>query len=451
MANTIEIRVTGDPRQDKPPTAPPPNQVVSPPLPPPVGSQSRPSTPVGPQAPMPNQPISPPAPPPVGPQGVPTPGRPQGQTGPGVTPEQQARTELAAKDRRELVDEIKNRLRPPTVKVVEPKAPKVKDIPTVQPVDEKAAAAAQTKEVTGAAGQAAGAMGAGEGAGVLAAAGPVGMIIAGATLILKKIDQTMTKIGDAFRDSANVVSAGADIASTAAGGENAKALSLAAQGAVDLAREIPLVGEQLGLLGDTGIKVAKSFTTVVDAFVERGRELQGLSGGLAASYATSDVRMLLMDIKEANRLDAAGLSRINDATTDLTIELRELLLPIKEHLVNTLAQLLERLLSLYRDNKDDLIAIRETIIQAWYSFVELRHGELTKAEERWKNLPDVIQKAIEKSKEADKDQDGAAWLWGDALRRNRQAAMAQDWWPNIPNEPAAGPDLAIPIIPRAAG
>lgn len=169
----------------------------------------------------------------------------------------------------------------------------------------------------------------------------------------------MGKLVDAMADSVDkLVSAPGviagrvgDIAGTAARGENADAIGKVYSGFVDLAEQVPLVGHSLGVLGDSAGGVVRAFRDMTMSFVDRGRELSGYSGGLATSYAMGDVRQMMADMKEAQTLDPA-LSRLNDAQNELSLMLRDLLLPIKKFVIETLAGALEALVQMIKDLLD---------------------------------------------------------------------------------------------------
>lgn len=185
-------------------------------------------------------------------------------------------------------------------------------------------------------------------------------------MVANIIDGVTEAVGNVMRSPGVIAERGAGIIAAGASGNNAQAVGMTYDAMVDLAEVVPLVGHQLGMVGETAGKVVRAFGTVVEAFVSRGRELSGYSGGLAASYAVSDVRRLMADINEAQRLDSAGLSRLNDASTDLEMLLREMLLPIKELIVGYLADAMEY-----------LVKVAESIPDWWNQFMDFSEKSLS--------------------------------------------------------------------------
>lgn len=92
--------------------------------------------------------------------------------------------------------------------------------------------------------------------------------------------------------------------------------------------------EQLGKLVD-------SVARVVTSFVDRGKELSGLSGELAAANAIVGVKNLQADLKEANEL-GGGIAQMTTGANDIWLSIREILLPIKRLLVDQLGSTLQR-------------------------------------------------------------------------------------------------------------
>lgn len=114
------------------------------------------------------------------------------------------------------------------------------------------------------------------------------------------------------------------------------------ESAVDLAREIPLVGEALGILGDTAGKVVGAFFTLTNSAIQRGKELSYLSAELSVAGAQADVRKLMGDIKESQEL-GPSLAQLTDGQSRLDNTLREILLPIKKWVMEKLAGIMDRL------------------------------------------------------------------------------------------------------------
>lgn len=257
-------------------------------------------------------------------------------------------------DREEFAAQVKiakGRLSPPTVERYD----------EAKEAADAAAAMAQKTKVAGQIAGAAGVEGAGA-AGMAAAAGPAAIAvlavkqikddIANAAehynditgmmpgLLGKAVNWGATKVGDVVRSPGQISKFGADVTATAAEGNNAVAVGKVYTGLSDVAEKMPIFGAQLKLVSDTAGQVVASFHTVVEAFLARGKELSGYNPDLAISYAQADVKMLMADIREANQL-GPGIARMNDTWTKFSLELREMLLPIKKFLVENLADFLE--------------------------------------------------------------------------------------------------------------
>lgn len=115
----------------------------------------------------------------------------------------------------------------------------------------------------------------------------------------------------------------------------------AVDGAKDGLKQIPIVGEFFASKVSLAVAPINAMATAANAFVERGKELSGFSGALAAADVKADVRALLGDIREAQVM-GESLSRVTDARSRVDEGLREMILPIKELLSRSLAFLMER-------------------------------------------------------------------------------------------------------------
>ena len=103
---------------------------------------------------------------------------------------------------------------------------------------------------------------------------------------------------------------------------------------------VPIVGDALAAGLKATVAPLIAFNRVVEAFVHRGDELAQFSGTITAAQVRADMRSMMADIREAEAL-GPGIARLTDATSQLWIELREILLPIKQFLVETLAGIME--------------------------------------------------------------------------------------------------------------
>lgn len=101
---------------------------------------------------------------------------------------------------------------------------------------------------------------------------------------------------------------------------------------------LPIVRD---ILPDGLGKMVGAVTGVIDAFIARGKELQKFSGALTTADAIVSVRGMMADFKEAQVL-GGGMARMTVASDQIWHEVRDLLLPIKEVLVNEGAELLQQ-------------------------------------------------------------------------------------------------------------
>jgi hypothetical protein len=91
-------------------------------------------------------------------------------------------------------------------------------------------------------------------------------------------------------------------------------------------------------------KLAESTIALTNTFVARGKELEQYSGLLSGTNAINDVKTILADIKEAQTMEDS-LSRISQSQNDIWLNIREILLPIKEAMATLLADGLETVLT----------------------------------------------------------------------------------------------------------
>ena len=115
-------------------------------------------------------------------------------------------------------------------------------------------------------------------------------------------------------------------------------------GAIDAAagglRMLGPVGMAAAAGLQAGAFAVKAFIQTVNAFVERGRELARFDARLAMASGLADVKRLQADIREAQKL-GDGMSRLIEAQADAEVAIRELVLPIKQFIVESLADIME--------------------------------------------------------------------------------------------------------------
>lgn len=113
----------------------------------------------------------------------------------------------------------------------------------------------------------------------------------------------------------------------------------------------------VGMVAAAGLKVvgeaAGALQQTIMAFVQRGRELAGLNGGLARATARADANNYLADFREAERL-GPSLAKLIENQNKAELAQRELLLPIKDFLIKSLNVILE-------DGLNTLVTILEVL------------------------------------------------------------------------------------------
>ncbi len=159
--------------------------------------------------------------------------------------------------------------------------------------------------------------------------------------------------------------------------------------------KIPVVGDALASALNLAAAPVREFHDVVESFVQRGKELSAFSPELAVANALADVRTLIADMHEADVL-GPELARLTTAQTDLQMEFRSMLLPIKEWLVEKLADIMEMIVSGVQDANgylNQLIAIGETIKDLLNDI--FGSGHIADIPELLRRLPDRMTNAWE--------------------------------------------------------
>jgi hypothetical protein len=123
---------------------------------------------------------------------------------------------------------------------------------------------------------------------------------------------------------------------------------------------VPIVGKVWAAEVRAATAVVTTFTDVVDAFVERGKQLQEFSGELTTANVQADIRSMMADIKEAQEL-GDSLAQLTDAQSRASNEIRELLLPIKKVVTEVLAGMLQTIVDVIVDVKAGIAAVRAAV------------------------------------------------------------------------------------------
>lgn len=132
----------------------------------------------------------------------------------------------------------------------------------------------------------------------------------------------------------------AQFSSTAISGNNAGAAGMLYDGFVEVAKELPLLGHQLGIAGEAAGKFGRAFGTVVESFIARSGQLAPYSPQIAIAMGRREVAGILGDVREANRL-GIHLERLIDSKTNLDRALRDAFLPLKELLAKNLPPIID--------------------------------------------------------------------------------------------------------------
>ena len=165
--------------------------------------------------------------------------------------------------------------------------------------------------------------GGGKAAGALAAADAAGQAVA---MVFDHIAKKATAAGS--------------VATPLAAGRNLEGVSRAAHVAADAIGKIPVVGAPAAAAIKALTAVTNAAVSTMNAFADRGRELSAYDGRLAAATANADVRRMQGDIREAKAL-GEKMSRMIEKQAEMEDTLREMLLPIKEFILDVLLEFIE--------------------------------------------------------------------------------------------------------------
>ena len=133
-----------------------------------------------------------------------------------------------------------------------------------------------------------------------------------------------------------------DVGSRLAKNDNLGALTSAADGAAAALGKIPIVGQAMEAELKAATAVVRAFFDVTQAFVDRGKELQGYSADLSASNARADINKIFQDMREAQEL-GPEIARLQDGQVQFENAMRELLLPMKRAMLEVMIPIMEKL------------------------------------------------------------------------------------------------------------
>ena len=207
--------------------------------------------------------------------------------------------------------------------------------------------------------------------------------------------------------------------------------------------------EQLEKAGNEGKAIAgmlrlatssvTAFTAVTNAFVERGKELAGYSGKLAAAEARASIAETFADIREAEKLGPA-LAELTDRQTQIWVQMREFFLPMKEALINSFSAILGVFVS--DDKSTNRIQDAAAAVRDMRDSLN-RMPDLDWMQNFADRVPDRIGEAIARAINGGQDLGDSEFLQdffaagGDAIRRGGN---------RIPPGPQGVPPLGVPAI-----
>jgi len=215
----------------------------------------------------------------------------------------------------------------------------------------------------GAAGAAGGGM-AGLAAG--AAGGPIGVAVAAGKMAV-----------DTFAGSLNKAARGVEqvgkVQAEWAKNDYLSGFMRGVDGMSETMEEIPIVGSLYSAQMKLAMAPLKAGIEITQAYLQRAKELSMYSGQLTGAEVRGEIREMKADIREARALED-GLTRMSDSTSRLQSEMRELLLPIKNFVVNELAwrlQAIAEVVSVIRGWRDAHEILMKSYTQAIIEAIQL--------------------------------------------------------------------------------
>ena len=255
-------------------------------------------------------------------------------------------------------------------------------------------------------------------------------------------EMVKAKIVSGIQAGGKMLEFGGQVASKAMSGDNSGAVRQVAGGMVELSKEIPIVGEMLGLFGDVGLKAIDAFSSFTRAAIERGKELSAYNADLAGAGAMADVRSMMGDIREAEALGPA-LARMTEAQSKADDNLRKLLEPMKKFLIEKGAIILEKVVNIagsLLEIKLILSSLNKIIVQVGQDI----------ASGQWENIQNTIRRIVDEFKKAWRELRGEEELgslpWDKFLDDMRKNAV-QPIMVNAP-EKMFPPRIEMPILKR---
>ncbi len=119
----------------------------------------------------------------------------------------------------------------------------------------------------------------------------------------------------------------------------------AAQGMIRWLDEIPIVGRAVTALPKVFLAVGDAANSLKEAFLQSAQKLSQYSGALSAAEAMAEVRHVLADLEEAQRI-GPRLSRVVELQSQTEVEFQKAMVPLKEELLELLIPVMEATLTM---------------------------------------------------------------------------------------------------------
>jgi hypothetical protein len=182
-------------------------------------------------------------------------------------------------------------------------------------------------------------------------------------------------------------------------GQNFGALMTVTDSAVKAVGAIPVIGGAL----EAGLGVAttavRGFANVVQGFVDRGAELAKYSPEISQARSMAEIRQMQGDIREAQAL-GPSIARLTEIQSEASDSLRDILLPIKQILIEDLAELLKGIHDYLKENGPFIAATLVSIYENIKIAIESLTFHWDLANENQKNLPKKVMDAYVAAKKA---------------------------------------------------
>lgn len=187
-------------------------------------------------------------------------------------------------------------------------------------------------------------------------------VAAGPAIAIAAVLAVQQKMVDVTNKAAKSVEALGTQAARFAENDHLGMFNAAVDGTAETLEEIPVLGKKYAAELRLAAAPVRAFATAVEGFNQRSRELAPYSGPISAAASKAEVRSLLLDIKEANRMGGVD-ARLIDASSRANAELREMLLPLKEVTVKVLTWVLETGMSVWDFSKPILAKVGENMFE----------------------------------------------------------------------------------------